>query len=269
MLGLKAPSRCNWKPKIASTLVAAVLFYLSVATLLAPQATFAADSYLEAGVTADSLTNGYADWRGYYLNGSHKFAPRQSVYAGLLHAQRYDLIDDQLTVGAYQPLAERTALLAEGTLSNTHNFLPNWSTLAQLEHQLNDGWDVAFGWLHRVYTDTQGDTVKFTGERYWSNFRAAYTLSVGRSAILGSTVGHHLNGDYYYNDTSYLGLGLAAGEELDNVASTTLHSKVRTIYLRGLHLFAESWGITYQLSVHKQGDYYTRKGISLGLRYLF
>lgn len=269
MVGRESTDQRNASKKQTRLLVVIAAIVLLHAMFFAPPVARAADSYLEGGITADSLTNGYADWRGYYLNGSHKFAPRQSVYAGLLHAERYDLTDDQVTVGGYHPLVERTALFVEGTFSSSHNFLPNWSTLAQLEHQLNDGWNVAFGWLHRVYTDTQGDTAKFTVERYWSNFRAAYTVSVGSSAGLGSTLGHHFNGAYYYNDTSYIGLGLAAGEELDSVGSNAVRSDVRTIYLRGLHLIAENWGVTYQLSLHKQGDYYTRKGIGLGLRYLF
>ena len=269
MIGLKAPSRCNWQPKIVRTSVAAVSFYLSVATFFATQATFAADSYLEAGVTADSLTNGYSDWRGYYLNGSHKFAPRQSVYAGLLHAERYDLVDVDLNVGTYQPLAERTAVIFEGTFSSAHNFLPNWSSLAQVEQQLGDGWNSAIAWQHRVYTDTTVDTAKIIGERYWGNFRAAYALLAGRSPDLGNTIGHQLNGDYYYRDGDFVGLGVASGEGLDRVGLGAQRSNVRAMYVRGLQNVANNLGITYQLSVHKQGDYYTRKGISLGLRYLF
>ena len=269
MLRWISPAQSRKSSSAVIQIVLTLRYCWVVAILFAPLAAPAADSYLEAGVTADSLTNGYADWSGYYLNGSHKFAPRKSVYAGLLHAKRYDQTDDQFTGGGYYPLAQRTTLLAEGTFSSSHHFLPNWTTSVQVAHQLRNDWNLALGLHHRVYTATRGDSAKITVERYWSSFRTAYTLSLGNSSNLGSTVGHHLNGDYYYTDTNYIGLGVASGEELDSVGSSVQRSNVRAVYMRGLHRIAEDWGVTYQVSVNRQGHYYTRQGINLGLRYLF
>ncbi len=226
---------------------------------------------IEVGSSYESLNNGYADWRSDYIEGEKKLGERESVYGSLLETERFNLNDTQLLAGVYYPLASRWTLLVEGNASPTHNVLAKTSALSQIQYALDSGWDVQLGARHTEYSSALTNTLLVTGERYWSNYRAAYTQSVSTLAGTGAVSSGRIQLSKYYDERSSIGVGFSHGSEIDNLGLTRgiLITPVQYIGLNGRHWFSRDWAASYEVATNKQGSFYTRNTFQLGLRRQF
>ncbi|MBO9539517.1 YaiO family outer membrane beta-barrel protein [bacterium] len=246
----------------------AVLGLATVLGALFPAASFAATE-LELGTTYDRLSAPYADWTSQYLEGSHTFGPRQTLYGRVQQTQRFGLADQEVTLGGYYPLAPGWTLLTEGSLSPSHNVLSVWSLLGQCEIELGQGWVGHLG-LRRTAYSANGNTREILGlERYWSRFRGAYTLSLNQVDVGGTPASHQFQLSYYYGERNTLGLTYAFGQEVEPIGGSLLVSDVRAFVLSGRHWFLPGWAIAADLGWTEQGQLYQRQGFRLGLRHLF
>lgn len=254
--------RCDWRP--------ALLIVLGTFAS-ASHAESGEPAQIEAGYSLDSLDKGYADWRSYYIEGEKKLGDRNTVYGSLRKIERFKLQDSELQAGIYYPLASRWTFLAEGNTSPTHNVLAKWSALGQIQYAMADGWGIHLGVRHTDYNSALSNVVSLTGERYWSNYRAAYTQSSSTLAGTGSTSNGRFQLARYYDEHSWIGLGVSRGSEIENLGSTlgVLNSSVQTVGLNGRHWLNHDWAASYELSSNKQGDLYTRNTFRLGLRRQF
>lgn len=224
----------------------------------------------EVGSSVANLTGGRADWRETYLDVQARSADRQSYYTRLRTTERFEQVDSEAMLGSYQPFGESWALQVEGTVSPTHLVLAKHSLLAQLERRFDDGWGLQVGYRRSSYERTGTDLVVTTAERYFSNFRAAYSLYFGRSDGAGFSASQRLQLSYYYSDHSFVGISAAAGKEAENIFPTgVLTNQVRSLTLAGRHEFAPGWAASYELFTHRHGDLYTMRGFGFGLRHTF
>lgn len=228
---------------------------------------------MELGQSYDDLNRGYADWRSTYLDGVHKTADGKTLYGGVRETERFSLSDRELLAGMYYPLDGRWTALAEANFSPSHKVLPQWSALMQIQRTFGHGWGVHLGARHTKYQND--DTIRinrgnFTIERYWGNYRAAYTFFANKIEGGGSPVSHAFQAAYYYGERNSLGMTYAIGSEVLNLPPAALaYYDVRSIALTGRYWFAPRWALTHEVALHEQGDLYTRKGIRLGVHYLF
>lgn len=253
---------------------------LLLALLLSPPLSLAADApttpnEAEMGFSHDALNKGYANWDSSYLDGSHQFGERHSIYGELREARRYNLTDREISGGYYHPLADTWTALLGASVSPDHHVLPKDSLLVQLQKALDGGWDVQAGLRRSLYnpsaTAIATDIMALTGERYWGNYRAAYTLYLGKLQGSGTAPSHALQLSYYYADHSYCTLGGAKGRQAESLGSGlgVLLTEVSSTSLSGRHWLNPGWGLSYEAIVEHQGNLYTRKGIRLGLRHAF
>ena len=226
---------------------------------------------IEAGYGHESLTQGLDAWRNLYLEGSHKFGERHTVYGGLRETRRFGLLDNDVYGGLYYPLAATWTGIVEGNFSSTHKVLAKYSLGAQLQKSFSGGWIASAGLRHNEYTLTGSDVRTFSLERYFGDFRGAYTLFSGKPEGGGSAAAHRFQFNYYYGDVSNVGLSHTTGREVENVGAPAglRTTDVRNTTLSGRHWFARDWAATYELLTHRQGDVYRREGLRLGLRYRF
>lgn len=226
---------------------------------------------IEIGSSLDTLDKGYADWRSYYIEGKKKLGDRHAVYGSLRETERFRMKDTEVLAGVYYPLASRWTLLAEGNASPTHSILARWSALGQIQYALDDGWGVHLGLRHTVYNSALSNTLLVTGERYWSNYRAAYTHSVSALAGAGSASNGRIQLARYYDEHSWIGVGLSRGSEIENLGATLgiLSTRVQSMGLNGRHWLNRDWAISYEAAANKQGSLYTRNAFRLGLRRQF
>lgn len=220
--------------------------------------------------SVDRLGAGRADWRNTQLDVQARSAAKQSYYGSLRETERFDLQDRELMLGTYQPLGGSWAVQFEASLSPTHRVLARNSLLAQLERRFDSGWGAQAGYRRSEYELTNSDLAIMTIDRYFSSFRAAYTLYLGRPAGAGFSPSHRLQWSYYYSDRSFIGISGASGKEVENIPPNgVLSTQVRNLSLAGRHEFAPGWAATYEWLTQHQGDLYTRRGFGLGIRHAF
>ena len=226
---------------------------------------------VEAGFSHEKLSGGRQDWNSRYLEAAHKFAERQTVYGAVRETERFGLRDSEVSAGYYHPLTSTLTGQIEGSYSSEHNVLPRYSASAQLAWQAGNGWVASGGLRHSEYTATGTDLALFGLERYWSSFRAGYTLYLGKPEGASSASAHRITLGYYYGEGSSITIGGTRGREVENVGPPVgvTSTDVRAIGLAGRHWFTQSWAFTYDLLAQQQGSLYRRNGVRLGLRYRF
>ncbi len=226
---------------------------------------------LEFGYGRESLTNNFSDWTNTYLLGSRKLGDRNTVYGGLRATERFNLKDSEAHAGLYFPLGETWNAVVEGSYSPTHEVLAQGSVYGFLQKSFKGGWGLGLGLRHSEYTSTASNVASVLAERYWGNFRGAYTLYSGRPEGASSASSHRLQLSYYYDDRSNVGMSYTNGREVENVGPPrgVVATDVQSWSVSGQHWFTPSWAMTYDLIQHEQGTLYRRQGLQLGLRRSF
>ena len=227
---------------------------------------------IEGGLSHESLDQGLPDWSSVYLEAAHDFAPRQTLYGVLRQTERFDLRDSELAVGYYHPLAASLTGQVEATYSSQHNVLPESSLFGQLAWAAGSGWVVSGGARFSEYTDTSTRLLIGGLEKYFSGYRAFYTLYNGKPEDTGSATAHRLGIErYYYGERSRIGVAVTWGREVENVGPPAgiVTSDVRAFGLFGRHWLTPDWALTWDVGTHEQGDLYRRTGARLGLRHRF
>lgn len=228
-------------------------------------------SEAEIGFTRETLSNNLPDWKSVYFGAAHRFRARHTLYGGLRETERFGLTDTEFHGGFYYPLGATWTSLVEASASPTHQVLPRYSLFGQLNHSLPGGWGVGLGLRHSEYSQIGTNTLSLLAERYWGNFRGAYTLYSGRPEGASSASSHRFQLSYYYDDRSSIGLSYATGREVENVGPPrgVISSDMQNLTLSGRHWFAPNWALTYDLLNQEQGTLYRRQGLRLGIRHSF
>ena len=225
---------------------------------------------LELGLTSEGLTNGYAGWRSIYLEGLHRFGERKAVYGTLRETERFGLHDSEAQGGFYYPLGDTWTSLVEASVSPTYNVLPKFSLFGQLQKTLDYGWGLHAGIRHSEYPTLNTNIGVFTAERYWSNFRGAYSLYLGRPAGGSTAPSHVLALDYYYGERNFIGIAVNDGREVAGLGPLgVITSDVRGVVLRGRHWLTPDWAVSFEALHQEQGSLYIRHGARIGLRRAF
>ncbi|MBA2620481.1 MAG: YaiO family outer membrane beta-barrel protein [Acidobacteria bacterium] len=224
---------------------------------------------VEIGASVEHLSNGFAAWREAYLSVSKRFKSRQAIYGVYRETSRVRLNDCEMTAGFYQPVGKRSTFFVEASASPTHRVLPKFSTLLQIEHSLKKGWGAQAGWRHTEYNTARTNTGIFTAEKYFSNYRAAYTVYLTNLAGIGTSAAHRVQLTRYYNEKSSVNFSFAAGREVENLGARVLRTDVQSFGVGGRHWINARWGLNYNYGFVRQGSIYTRQGFNFGIRYRF
>ena len=106
----------------------------------------------------------------------------------------------------------------------------------------------------------------FGVERYFKQYRAAYTLYVAHLNGVGTSASHVFQGNYYYGQRNSIGIGGAFGEEVESLGEgRLLRTAVQDLSLNGRYWVNEKWGISYSAWWHRQGRLYIRSGAQIAL----
>lgn len=243
-----------------------------LAAVLAVSAGAAHAQNIEAGVSRETLSGGRSDWQSLYLEASHSFGERRTLYGQLRETERFGLRDTEAMAGLYWPLARSWTTLFEASVSDTHRVLPRSSVYGELHLALPQGWGVKAGLRHSEFTNAGVDVRVLGAERYFGAWRAAYTLYSGRpGGAVDWEEAHQLRLDRYYGERSSIGVAFTAGREAENVGPPLgiVVSEVESLALIGRHWLDNSWAVSYELLSHEQGALYRRRGLRIGARYGF
>ena len=176
--------------------------------------------------------------------------------------------DLQFLIGGYYPLQSGMTINVEGNASLTHKMVPMNSEMASLQLPVTAGWFFTGGLRSSQYAS--GTSYQEFGllEYYFSDYRAAYTLT--NTQAQGTTsFGNRVSLSRYYNDISFVTLSFGKGREVESVQNTNIFFDTSTISLNGRHWFNNIWAMSWSISSTQQDTAYTRTGGSIGLRYAF
>ena len=225
---------------------------------------------VETGFSVEHLSNDFAPWREGYLSVSKRFRSRRAIYGVYRVTNRVRQADNEMTVGFYQPLGRRSTIFVEASASPTHRVLPKFSTLVQFEQAFKKGWGAQVGWRHTEFRTARTNTGIFTAEKYFSNYRAAYTLYLTNLAAGGGTsAAHRVQLTKYHGEKNSFTVSAAAGRELENLGERILRTDVQSFGIGGRHWINSRWALNYSYNFTRQGKIYTRQGFNFGIRYRF
>jgi len=232
------------------------------------QADFTPIKEVETGLGYEDVSGGLTAWQRYYIEGMYRFGRHKTLYGQILHTDRFNVTDQELVSGLYYPLGIRTTGVAEISYSPSHNALASKSLFGQLQVTLPDDWGLHIGHRIKQHPDTNINITSITLENYFSDYRGAYTLSKSSLSGTGLRTGHNLRFSRYYGDSNSIGIALASGREAEYIATsqTTIDFDTSAFTIIGRHWLHNNWAISYTFNLHEQGDSYTRRGVTLGLR---
>jgi YaiO family outer membrane protein len=228
-------------------------------------------SELQFSTAYESLSNGYENWRTATLDFSHRFRSGHLFYGSLLATERFRQRDRQATIGFYQPVKKNWTLQFEASVSPNYRTLPKWSAFIGVERKLRKGWNISGGYRRTHYRSAKVNLVNSGVEKYFGNYRAAYTLYVSNLQSTGTSASHRFQFNRYYGEfVSSVGVTAAIGRELESLGSSgVLQTGVRSIGISGRHWFNRRWGMNYDAAFTKQGNFYNRRGASIGISFRF
>ncbi len=115
------------------------------------------------------------------------YSPRKHAFLGAfaVDSERFGLEDATYGLHGAYPLLERTQLYSEVSYSPTHDVLPANSTYLQVGQGLAAGFGILAGIRRVEYTESLVHIGDVTLERYFGNFRAAYTAYPAHSDTAG------------------------------------------------------------------------------------
>lgn len=223
-------------------------------------------------VSVDYLTNNYGTWKTASLFALRRSKDGKILWGEYRLSERKNLSDREITGGIYQPLKNRFAVTFEGSYSNTNEFVPKFALRSEVEKVLKGGWVGHIGFRYRHYSPVKASTVYGQVEKYWGSNRIAYTLNVTNLSNAGTAPSNSLSYNRYYGERiNTFGFTVSAGKEEEFVGPIVGVTRSNTFSLTGSfkHWINDSFGIVVDATLHKQGDFYYRRGLNLGFRYRF
>ncbi len=237
-----------------------------------PQAvTSERNTILDVGGSYEKLDHQYDSWNSAYLGANHRFGDRRNIYGRATQVDRFALQDVSIMAGFTLPVSERWTFGLETDESPTNLFLPQWSLLGNAHYKMDYGFGALFSFRHISYRDLDNEIGTVGLERYWGNWRFAYTLYI--SQLQGAptpTFSHLGQAAYYYGNHDYIGISISNGQEVVRLdPSRLVNADTESYSLQGQHWLTPALALVYDVSLNVQGSFYTRRGALFGLRYAF
>jgi YaiO family outer membrane protein len=200
----------------------------------------------------------------------HRFADRTILIGKVIEAERFDVRDRMVSLAGYYPIAASTTAFAEIAASDPHRALPRDRVHVQLAQSFALGWGATVGWKHIRYDTTDVDLGDLTLEKYFSDYRAAFTYFPSHSSSAGSATSTRFQIGYHPGAGTALRLSLAKGIEVERPSAfnPVLATPVKSAGLDGRHPLSRDFSLTWALGRTLQ-ETLTRNLAGLGLLYRF
>ncbi|OWW21002.1 YaiO family outer membrane beta-barrel protein [Noviherbaspirillum denitrificans] len=223
-----------------------------------------------AGLTlgTENLSNSTPDWKEATIHLQQQYAPRHGAGAAFTRTERFGLQDRQLALNYARPLGEKMVATIDANASSTHRVLARNAIGATLQVEFAPAWLLHAGARTTNYDAERVNQGLLMLEHYFSSFSAAVGWRPARAYDSTAHSGE-VRGSYYYGDRNSVGLILAGGKEAASIAGAVTLTSLRSAVLVGRHWLGRDWAVNYSLGHTRQGDFYSRNGISLGLQHTF
>ncbi len=226
------------------------------------------NSYLEIAHSQDKLSGDYQDWRSNQINFFLSLPQKDSLAIELNRSQRFGLQDSSAYLNYTRPM--------QGGAANFElAYAPDADFLAK--HMLGVGWNGVIGagygyilaYRQRSYRDTLSDSLNLTLEKYFSDYRVAYTNTISSIDKSQTEQSHRLQLQWIGEANNRLGLTYASGNEPVYLGPSSLTAAhVSTIQIDGVW-WIKDIGLSVAMWRVVQGSFYQRTGAQLGIRLAF
>jgi len=238
------------------------------AILIASTAMANAQSTLGLTIGADHLSNNTPDWLEANVQLQQQYGPRQSAGVGFTRTERFGLQDRQFAINYVHPFGEKLIASFDANVSSTHRVLARHAFGAALQFEFAPAWLLHTGARTTKYDAERVNQGLLMLEHYFSSFSASIGWRPAR-AFDSTAHSSEFRGTYYYGDRNSVGLIVAGGKEAASIAGTVTLTSLRSAVIVGRHWLNRDWAVNYSAGHTRQGDFYSRNGISLGLQYTF
>lgn len=243
---------------------------LSLATGM-PAIANTADAQTQVELSAESsrLSNDSPDWQELSLRINQQRGQRNVKELTLTQTSRFGL-DDQRISGLYaSPLNERLTAMLAASISPSHRVLERHGIDGTLQYEFAPAWLIHASLANKRYDSANVNQGSLMLEHYFSSFSASAAWRPVRALGVSSS-STELRGYYYYRDTNYIGVIVSSGQEATSInAGTVVLTDVRATALLGRHRLSRQWAINYAITRTRQGSFYNRNTVRLGVQHLF
>lgn len=216
--------------------------------------------------SAEALDNDNSDWTSTTFTAARHGRERSWLLGQWQSLQRFDVTDNQYLIGGYGAVGRRLGLTLAGSFSPDHRLVPENSVTGDLGLALNDAWTAHLGGTHSHFSQENATTLQTGIEFQRRPWRLGYTFSNGRLQSGKSGNSHSATSDWYYGQSNQIGVALGTGGQAIRIdPDTVVITDVRSAALAGRHWLSSVWGFSYSYGSTRQGEFYTRRGGSLGL----
>lgn len=216
----------------------------------------------------EHLNSGSPDWQETTVRLNHDIAPRRLVDLAMTQTERFGLRDRQISAAYAAPLSRRLTASVEANASPTHRVLARNAFGTTLQYEFAPAWLVHAGVKTTRYDEVRVNQSLLMLEHYFSNF----SWSVGwRPARAFHTTAHsgEVRASYYYGDRNSVGIIVAGGKEAASIGGTVALTGLRSAALVGRHWLSRDWALNYGTGSSRQGEFYVRNGVSIGVQHTF
>lgn len=242
-------------------------------TAVKPEKKELVDKYeAQISFTVDSLTNNFGVWTQASLFAKRKFEDGKIVWGEYRVSERRSIRDREIYGGFYHPFKNKFGYTVEASYSNTNEFVGKYSVRGEVEKIFKKGWVGHLGAKHKSYGRVKVSTLYGQVEKYWGNNRVAYTANFTSVSNAGTSPSNSISYHRYYGEriNSY-GVRFSFGNEEEFVDRSIGILRTNTVSVTGSfkRWINDDFGILLNGTLHRQGEFYYRRGLNFGVIYKF
>lgn len=208
----------------------------------------------------ENLSGDLPGWHSESLRVDWDATANLQLLAAVSRNERFNRLDRTYLAGMRRQLPDKWHAGLEYEATPNAKFLPENGFAAFAGRRLGHGWVAEVRARRRNY-DTATVTVwSLQAERYFSDYRAAYTMHVARLHGLANSVSHVMTLNWYRTQNSSFGVTIAYGDETEAVGlGQVLETSVSSLTINGQHALNRRFTLNWWLGTHEQGDFYRRR----------
>ena len=150
--------------------------------------------------------------------------------------------------------------------SGNPSFQPKTAYSGHVGRPLGDGWVADLRYRRREYPAATVGSFIGTIEKYYRDFRFAYSPGLSRLDGSSSFTNHTMTVNWYYDEDSNIGITMNTGTEAESIgAGQVLVTDVNGILLSGRRPLNQRFALQWWLGYHEQGDLYRRRFLGLAV----
>lgn len=219
------------------------------------------------GAGADHLSDGFPAWNNQFAELQYDRSESQRFGLRLARDERNRQGD--LSTGVTATFTG-THWFGGGavTLASSPAFQSRTAVELHAGRSLPNGWVASASARRRGYDSATVSGITAKVERYFGAYRIAYAIGHSRLHAASGFTNHGLSGNWYYAESSSLGLSLSSGREAEAIGDgRVLQTDVRGAALSGRHYLNPRFSLHWWLGVHEQGDLYRRRFLGLAVSF--